>query len=111
MAGPAPADSAGASDPYALEPVRNPDGSTSYEPRSQIEREAAGRLRENGTDPRQDKICSLSELRTARLNPHQLKEGNAGTDIYKDSLGNLYIKPKGGIGPGDPLGLNINNKY
>ena len=34
---------------------------------------------------------------------------NARYDLFKDQKGNIYVKPKGGGGPGDPTGLNIND--
>ncbi|WP_293348665.1 MULTISPECIES: polymorphic toxin type 33 domain-containing protein [unclassified Microcoleus] len=30
-------------------------------------------------------------------------------DIYKDTEGNIYVKPKGGIGTGELTDLNIND--
>ena len=33
----------------------------------------------------------------------------SGADLYKDSRGNIYAKPKGSAGRGEPTGLNINN--
>jgi len=39
---------------------------------------------------------------------HDLKHGSR-TDLYKDREGNIYEKPKGGAGPGDPTGYNIND--
>ena len=30
-------------------------------------------------------------------------------DLYKDKKGNIYVKPKGNIGPGEPAGYNLNN--
>ncbi|TLY83342.1 MAG: hypothetical protein E6K42_02735 [Gammaproteobacteria bacterium] len=30
-------------------------------------------------------------------------------DLYKDKKGNVYVKPKGGSGPGQPTGINIKN--
>jgi len=40
--------------------------------------------------------------------PFTLKE-NARQDLYKDKDGNIVVKPKGGNGPGEPTGLNIND--
>ncbi len=40
--------------------------------------------------------------------PHGLKD-NSKQDLFKDSNGNIVVKPKSGIGPGDPTGLNIND--
>jgi len=55
----------------------------------------------------QDKKVTDQELEEAGLNAHKLKRGQKGTDIYKDREGNLYEKPHGGRGEGDPLGINI----
>jgi hypothetical protein len=57
----------------------------------------------------QDKKVTDRELEEAGLDAHELKEGRKGTDIYKDRAGNLYEKPHGGRGPGEPLGINIRN--
>lgn len=42
---------------------------------------------------------------------HDLKGGKetGKSDLFKDKSGNVYVKPKGGAGPGEPTGLNINN--
>jgi hypothetical protein len=47
------------------------------------------------------------ELEEAGLDAHELKGLGSGSDIYKDREGNLYEKPHGGRGPGDPIGINI----
>jgi hypothetical protein len=46
-------------------------------------------------------------LKDAGFDPHELKSGR-GSDLYVDGAGNLYEKPIGGAGPGEPLGININ---
>lgn len=56
---------------------------------------------------RQDKKVTDQELEEAGLDAHELKDGAKGKDIYKDREGNLYVKPIGGRGEGDPLGINI----
>jgi RHS repeat-associated protein len=56
---------------------------------------------------KQDKKVTDRELEEADLNAHDLKNQEKGKDIYKDREGNLYVKPKGGRGPGEPLGINI----
>jgi RHS repeat-associated protein len=56
---------------------------------------------------KQDKKVTERELKEAGIDAHGEKRGQKGTDIYKDREGNLYEKPKGGKGPGDPLGINI----
>jgi RHS repeat-associated protein len=69
--------------------------------------EETPRLRENGTNPAQDKRCTFRELVRAGFDPHELKDGAKGVDIYKDAEGNLYLKPLNGSGPGDPLEIKI----
>jgi hypothetical protein len=67
--------------------------------------EAAGR------NPAQDKLLSRGEiqkLKDSGYDVHDLKPGK-GTDLYKDQDGNIYVKPKGGAGPGDHTGMNIND--
>jgi len=64
-----------------------------------------------GRNPAQDKLLSRGEikkLQDAGHDVHDLKPGK-GTDLYKDQKGNIYVKPKGGVGPGDPTGININD--
>jgi hypothetical protein len=58
-----------------------------------------------------DKMLSPGEvdkLKNGGVHPHDLKE-NARQDLYKDKGGNIVVKPKGGNGPGEPTGLNIND--
>jgi RHS repeat-associated protein len=65
-------------------------------------------------DWKQDK--KLSDKEAEKLikggeHPHDIKGSkHAGNrDLYKDKDGNIYVKPKGGSGPGEPTGLNIND--
>lgn len=39
--------------------------------------------------------------------PHDLKD-NSKQDLFKDRDGNIYVKPRSGVGPGEPAGININ---
>jgi hypothetical protein len=60
------------------------------------------------------KKLSESEIKILKKNGidiHDLKgERHVGQwDLFKDTNGNIYIKPKNGTGPGDPTGLNIND--
>jgi hypothetical protein len=62
----------------------------------------------------QDKLLSKGEIKKLQKNDydvHELKGGKNASrfDLYKDKEGNIYIKPKGGIGDGDPTGININD--
>jgi len=36
-------------------------------------------------------------------------KGASRFDLYKDKAGNIYVKPKGGAGPGDAAGINVND--
>jgi RHS repeat-associated protein len=61
-------------------------------------------------NPAQDKQLTSREikrLKRAGEHPHDLKKGASRADLYKDREGNIYEKPKGGAGPGEPLGINI----
>ncbi len=65
-------------------------------------------------DPAQDKKLSKGEikkLKKADFDIHELKGGKGASrfDLFKDKNGNIYVKPKSGAGPGDPLGININH--
>jgi RHS repeat-associated protein len=68
----------------------------------------------NNRNPAQDKLLSPGEIRKlqdAGHDVHGLKGGKNASkyDLYKDRCGNIYVKPKGGRGPGDPTGININD--
>jgi len=61
----------------------------------------------------QDKKLSpheIEKLKRRGLDVEGLKgkKNTGGLDLYKDEHGNILIKPRGGIGPGEPTGLNIN---
>ena len=65
-------------------------------------------------NPKQDRMLSPREitmLQNGNIDVHGLKGGkNASSyDLYKDPAGNIYVKPKGGDGPGNATGLNIND--
>lgn len=49
----------------------------------------------------------IKKLKAAGYDIHDLKP-NARFDLFKDPQGNIFIKPKDGSGPGDPLNININ---
>jgi hypothetical protein len=52
----------------------------------------------------------IDKLKGAGHDPEEIKGGKATgkLDLYKDKRGNIYIEPKGGGGPGEPTGININ---
>ena len=63
-------------------------------------------------NPAQDKPLSKGEIKAledGKVDVHDLKGGKqtGQSDLYKDKQGNIYVKPKGGVGPGEPTGLNI----
>lgn len=65
-------------------------------------------------NPAQDRKLSDQEIQIlldAGIGVHDLKGGEnaAKHDLYKDRKGNIYVKPKGGAGPGEPTNLNIND--
>jgi hypothetical protein len=41
-----------------------------------------------------------------KFHPHDYKP-NSKLDIFKDEKGDLYMKPKDGSGPGEPLFINF----
>ena len=48
----------------------------------------------------------------ARRDPEQMKKDvgiRSGAGLYKDSRGNIYLKPNGAFGRGEPVGININS--
>jgi hypothetical protein len=66
-------------------------------------------------NPKQDKKLSpqeIKKLKDAGVDPEveKLGKGTGQRDLYKDpKTGNIYVKPKGGSGPGEPTGYNIND--
>lgn len=67
------------------------------------------------SDSAQQKPLTSGDIRTLKENgidPHELKQSGSGgrvsdKDLYKDRDGNVYVKPKGGKGPGEPTGVNL----
>jgi RHS repeat-associated protein len=61
----------------------------------------------------QDKLLTPRDIQTLQDNGFDLhggeKIGGSGSDLYKDADGNVYEKPKGGVGPGEPIGANLPN--
>jgi hypothetical protein len=67
----------------------------------------------NSTTP-QYRILSAGEIKMledAGFDVHELKGGDGASayDLYKDNYGNIVVKRKGGIGPGEDLGINVRN--
>jgi RHS repeat-associated protein len=94
-------------DAFAGEEAGNDEGEAELkEKEAEREKECGG----NGRNPAQDKKLSpgqIKKLKEAGFDPHELKEGGQGTDLYVDRDGNIYEKPIGGAGPGEPTGINI----
>jgi Bacterial toxin 33 len=68
----------------------------------------------DGRNAANDKLISNDEierLKEGGVDIHELKGKNNASkrDLYKDAEGNIYVKPKGGRGPGEDTGLNIND--
>jgi hypothetical protein len=53
----------------------------------------------------------IKKLEGKGIDAEELKGGKATgkLDLYKDKEGNVFIHPKGGSGPGEPTGININD--
>jgi hypothetical protein len=64
-------------------------------------------------NPAQDKSLTpddIDNLKSRGLDPHDIKQ-DSGTDLYKDSEGNVYEKPKNQRGaPGEHTGINLNDR-
>jgi len=58
----------------------------------------------------------IQKLKNNNIDPEQLEKGMFGrgtgsTDLYKTPDGEIVVKGKGGVGPGEPTGININNLH
>jgi Bacterial toxin 33 len=68
-----------------------------------------------GRNPKDDRLLSPGEIKAlnekGRGKAEALKGGKktGQWDLYKDKKGDIYIKPKGGRGSGEPTGENIND--
>ena len=64
-------------------------------------------------NPKQDKPLTPGEIKKLKEKgdwDHREKGAGGGKyDVYKDKKGNLYLKPKGGLGQGEPIGINLND--
>ena len=70
-------------------------------------------LEDPNRNPNQDKKLTPGEIEKLKKNEvwnHRDKGDHGGQfDLYKDRKGNIYQKPKGGDGYGEPIGVNLNN--
>ncbi|PUZ19584.1 toxin 33 [Chitinophaga costaii] len=77
--------------------------------------ETGGDATEDPTrNPSQDKKLTpgeIEKLKEKGVWDHHDKDFGSRFDLYKDRKGNVYEKPKGGLGPGDPIGINLNNLF
>jgi hypothetical protein len=81
---------------------------------SKSESKDSGDENEDNRNWRQDKELTEDEverLENGGEDVHELKGSKNASkrDLYKDKKGNIYVKPKGGRGPGSPTDLNIND--
>ncbi|HEV7672039.1 MAG TPA: polymorphic toxin type 33 domain-containing protein [Thermoanaerobaculia bacterium] len=65
-------------------------------------------------NPAQDRRLSKGEIKKLSDSGYDAEELKGGKrtgprDLFIDSKGNVYVKPKNGSGPGEPTGLNLNN--
>lgn len=54
----------------------------------------------------------IRKMKAADPDPEKIKKDlglGSGANLYKDPRGNIYAKPKGSSGRGEPTGLNINH--
>jgi RHS repeat-associated protein len=63
-------------------------------------------------NPAQDKLLTNGDIKILQNAGHDIHElkGNDNAskyDLYKDTAGNVYVKPKGGKGPGEETGINV----
>jgi hypothetical protein len=60
---------------------------------------------------RQDRRLTAFEIALLKRqghDPEDLKGYSAGRDLYKDEHGYVYVKDKGGSGPGEFTGIKLN---
>jgi len=71
---------------------------------------AGGEQERNWKQDRKLTRDEIAKLQRAGIDIHDLKDklNPAHRDLYKDTDGNIYVKPKGGQVPGEPTNLNIN---
>jgi RHS repeat-associated protein len=76
------------------------------------EMEALEKMRLNAS-PQDKKLTpgEIEKLEEAGHDVHELKGGKrtGQTDLYKTPNGDIVVKGKGGVGPGEPTGININD--
>lgn len=66
-----------------------------------------------GTSSSMKKLTNgeIKMLQKRGIDVHDLKGGKNASkfDLFKDGKGDIHVKPKSGVGPGDPTGLNIDH--
>ncbi len=65
----------------------------------------------NPSDDKRLTKGDIKKLKKSGYDPHDIKPDKQGSrfDLFKDRNGNVYVKPKSGIGHGDSTGINIFN--
>lgn len=65
----------------------------------------------SGKDDKKLTPGEIKKLKEAGYDPEELKGGKrtGQRDLFKDKKGEIKVKPKDGSGPGEPLGIYINN--
>lgn len=61
-------------------------------------------------NPAQDKRLTRGDIRLLEkhdIDVHVLKGERGDLDLFKDVDGDVYIKPKSGVGQGEPTGINM----
>jgi hypothetical protein len=95
------------SDNAEEQPEAKPDGDSEAQPPNKPEV-----LPDDKRNPAQDKRLTADDIRLLEENDvdvHDRKgHGGGKYDLFKDREGNVYQKPRDGSGPGEPLGINLN---
>ena len=75
-----------------------------------MSRQSGGSGGSNGAQDKRLSKGEIKKLKESGLDPEELKGGKrtGRLDLFKDKDGNIFVKPKGGSGPGEPLGINLN---
>ncbi|MEM6456607.1 MAG: polymorphic toxin type 33 domain-containing protein, partial [Acidobacteriota bacterium] len=77
-----------------------------------IEDVASEDLVDHDRNPAQDRKLSPGQIKKLKkagfdVELEKLQSRGSRLDLFSDRHGNLYIKPKSGEGPGEPLNVNI----
>ena len=53
----------------------------------------------------------IAGLKRRHIDPEELKGFDRSKDLSKKPNGDVVIKPRNGIGPGEPTGVNLNDLF